>query len=87
MEMEAAPTRMADSTATEAPTAKQMESPPEAFAQPPLENQAGAESTAAEPAQPQPPIPFIWQAALFFVLLFSGLTAFLLRRAAIQKWK
>ncbi|MCA2002053.1 MAG: hypothetical protein LDL51_09330 [Chloroflexi bacterium] len=86
-EMEAAPTQTADSAATEVPAAKQMEAPPEAFAQPPVENRAGAESTAEDLAQRQPPIPVIWQVALFFAILFSGLTAFLLRRAAIQKWK
>jgi hypothetical protein len=87
LEMEAMPTLMADSAATEAPTAKQMESPPEAAAQPPVEDQAGAESVAAEPAQSQPLIPVAWQVALFILLLLSGLTAFLLRRSAIQKWK
>lgn len=87
LEMEAMPTQMADSAATEAPTAKQMESPPEAAAQPPVEDQAGAEPVAAEPAQSQPLIPVAWQVALFILLLLSGLTAFLLRRSAIQKWK
>jgi hypothetical protein len=87
LEMEAMPTLTADSAATEAPTAKQMEAPPEAFDQPPVENQAGAESVAVEPAQSQPLIPVAWQVVLFILLLLSGLTAFLLRRSAIQKWK
>jgi hypothetical protein len=85
--MEAMPTQMADSVATEAPAAKQMEPSPEVFDQPPVENQAGAESVAVEPAQSQPLIPVAWQVALFILLLLSGLTAFLLRRSAIQKWK
>lgn len=87
LEMEAMPTLTADSAATEAPTAKQMESPPEAAAQPPVEDQAGAESVAVEPAQSQPLIPVAWQVVLFILLLLSGLIAFLLRRSAIQKWK
>jgi hypothetical protein len=87
LEMEAMPTQMADSAATEAPTAKQMDTPPEAFAQPSLENQPGAEVAVVEPTQSQPLIPVVWQAALFILILLSGLTAFLLRRSAIQKWK
>lgn len=87
LEMEAMPTLTADSAATEAPTAKQMESPPEAAALPPVEDQAGAESVAVEPAQSQPLIPVAWQVVLFILLLLSGLIAFLLRRSAIQKWK
>jgi hypothetical protein len=41
-----------------------------------------------EAPQPQPkPVSPAWQAALFTLILFSGLAAFLSRRAAIQKWK
>jgi hypothetical protein len=64
-----------------------METPPEAAALPPVADQAGAESGAAEPAQSQPLIPVAWQFALFALILLSGLVAFLLRRSAMQKWK
>jgi hypothetical protein len=87
LEADVMPTQMADSVATEAPTAKQMETPPEAAALPPVADQAGAESGAAEPAQSQPLIPVAWQFALFALILLSGLVAFLLRRSAMQKWK
>jgi hypothetical protein len=87
LEMESAPTLTADSAATEAPAAKQVETPPEAFDQPPLENQAEAESVPSEQSQSEPLIPVVWQIALFILILLSGLTALLLRRSAIQKWK
>jgi hypothetical protein len=73
--------------ATEAPAAKQMTTPPEVVAQPPVENQAEAESAVAEPTQSQPLIPVTWQAVLLVLGISSGLTAFLLRRSAIQKWR
>jgi hypothetical protein len=77
------PTMSADAAATELPTAKQAETPPE-----------GLDQTEVVPApleqsrsQSQALIPVAWQATLFILIVLSGLTAFLLRRAAIQKWK
>jgi len=87
--MEPLPTANADSAATELPTAKQMEAPSELMDQPPAENQPEAESVPDEQSrsQNQALIPIAWQAALFVLILLSGLTAFLLRRSAIRKWK
>jgi anti-sigma factor RsiW len=89
LEMQPAPTMSADAVATEAPTAKQMETPPEALNQPPVENQAEAVPVPAEQprSQNQILIPVGWQIALFILVVLSGLIAFLLRRSAIQKWK
>lgn len=88
LEMTPLPAVSADAAVTEAPNAKQMAAiPSEATPHPPLQNQLEAEPRSPEASQRQPLIPFIWQVALFLAILFSGLTAFLLRRAAIQKWK
>jgi anti-sigma factor RsiW len=87
VEMVPMPTLSADAAATEAPTAKQMATPPEAMDQPPVQNQPEAESVPVEPLQRQPLIPVAWQGILFILILLSGLTAFLLRRSAMQKWK
>ncbi|MBI5951109.1 MAG: hypothetical protein HY865_05585 [Chloroflexi bacterium] len=87
VEMLPLPTVSADAVATEAPTAKQMATPPEAMDQPPVQNQPEAESVTVEPPQRQPLIPVAWQGILFILILLSALTAFLLRRSAMQKWK
>jgi hypothetical protein len=89
LELVPLPTLSADSVATEAPTAKQAATPSEMMDQPPVQNQAEAESVPAEQPRSlsQPLIPVVWQAFLFILILVSGLTAFLLRRSAIQKWK
>jgi len=90
LEMLPMPTLSADSVATEVPSAKQMATPSELMDQPPAENLAEAtESVPAEQprSQSQALIPVVWQVVLFILILLSGLTAFLLRRSAIQKWK
>jgi anti-sigma factor RsiW len=89
LELVPVPTLSADSVATEVPSAKQMVTPPEVLDQPSVGNQAEAESIPAEQprSQSQVLIPVVWQVALFILILLSGLTAFLLRRSAAQKWK
>jgi hypothetical protein len=89
LEMAPLPTLSADSVATEVPTAKQAATPSELMDQPSAANQAATELAPQEQprSQSQALVPFAWQIALFVLILFSGLTAFLLRRSAIQKWK
>jgi anti-sigma factor RsiW len=89
VEMEPMPTVVADSAATELPTAKEAATPSELLDQPPVQNLAETESVPEEQSrsQSQALIPFAWQVALFVLILLSGLTALLLRRSAIQKWK
>jgi hypothetical protein len=89
LEMEPLPTANADSAATELPTAKQAATPSELLDQPPAQNLAEPESIPDEQSrvQNQALIPITWQIVLLILLLLSGLTAFLLRRSAIQKWK
>lgn len=88
-EMMPQPTLTADSAATELPTAKGMATPSELLDQPPALSQpsAAAPLEAQSRSRSQPPIPFIWQMILLAVGILSGLTAFLLRRSASQKWK
>jgi hypothetical protein len=87
-EMQPQPTLSADSVATELPNAKAGATPPELLDQPPVENQ-GAEPAPGEQSRSKNPalIPVTWQIVLFLLILLSGVTAFLLRRSAIQKWK
>lgn len=89
LEMAPQPTANADSAATELPAAKAMPTPSELADQPPAGNSAESESVSGEQSrsQNQALIPFAWQVVLFILTLLSGLTAFLLRRSAIQKWK
>ncbi|MDO9302459.1 MAG: hypothetical protein Q7T89_13820 [Anaerolineales bacterium] len=89
MAVESLPTTNGGTTGFELPTAKQAATPSELLDQPPVQNSAEVESVPDEQSrsQNQALIPFIWQVALFVLILLSGLTAFLLRRSAIQKWK
>jgi anti-sigma factor RsiW len=89
MELVPQPTASADSAVTQVPTAKEAATPSELLDQPPAGNFAESESVLVEPSrdQNQVLIPFAWQVVLFVLILLSGLTAFLLRRSAIQKWK
>jgi hypothetical protein len=89
LEMEPQPTAGVDSAATELPTAKVMSTPSEMQAQPPVQGLIEPESVPQEQprAESQALIPFALQIALLILILLSGLTAFLLRRSAIQKWK
>jgi anti-sigma factor RsiW len=89
LEMQPLPTANADSAPMELPTAKEAATPSELQDQPPVQSLAAPESIPQEQSrsQTQALIPFAWQIALCILILFSGLTAFLLRRSAIQKWK
>jgi anti-sigma factor RsiW len=83
------PTANADTTALEAPTAKEAATPSELLDQPPAQNFAETAPVPDEQSrfQNRALVPFVWQVALFILILLSGLAAFLLRRSAIQKWK
>jgi hypothetical protein len=90
VEMTAMPTMESLPTAAlEAPTAKEAATPSELLDQPPTQNLAESGPVPDEQSrfQNQALIPFVWQVALFILILLSGLAAFLLRRSAIQKWK
>lgn len=90
VEMTAMPTMESLPTAAlEAPAAKEAATPSELLDQPPTQNLAESGPVPDEQSrfQNQALIPFVWQVALFILILLSGLAAFLLRRSAIQKWK